>query len=333
MNNLIFNEETKQLHSNLDKSDKNMTDLTNNSQIEEINKIENHIQELFHISVPVLILEYNHTSLTSNLIKWDSEDLKEFFFNFGKIELFEVNGMTTIVLFKTFFEAYSAKEFLMSSNHISETSRTNFHIKWYTQDYESMVSELMKERIKRFTCGDIVENINMVMLNSSIDSNTQMYPSSLKIENYSTNSVEHYNNYTKFSLCPIGRKEFNEIMLGNKRRSAFTYANANNIPSAMTISNQTDGNGNEFESNGEKCFSNGKFTCKFWIQIESDIDFQVAQRLVGAKGCNIKRIIDFCSKGANGIYLADSVKLRLRGKGSGYKEGPYNRGRNINNYT
>lgn len=310
------------------KSNENqMTDFPNDTQIqEETNNLDKQIKEQFNIFVPILILEYNHTSLTSNLIKWDYEDLKEFFSNFGKVELFEVNGINAIILFDTFIDAFSAKEFLMSSNNINEIARANFRVKWYSQEYEEMVSELMKEKIKRFTCGDIVENINMVMLNNTIDANTQMYPSSLKTENYSTNSVEHYNLYTKFSLCPNGRKEFNEIMLGNKRRSV--VANANNVPSAMTMSNQPDGNENE--CNGEKCLSNGKFTSKFWIQIENDTDFQVAQRLVGAKGCNIKRIIDFCSKGTHGIYLNDSVKLRLRGKGSGYKEGPYYRGIFIN---
>jgi hypothetical protein len=37
----------------------------------------------------------------------------------------------------------------------------------------------------------------------------------------------------------------------------------------------------------------------------------------------MKRIVELCS---------DAVKLRLRGKGSGYKEGPYNRGNLIINF-
>lgn len=40
----------------------------------------------------------------------------------------------------------------------------------------------------------------------------------------------------------------------------------------------------------------------------------------------MKRIVDFCSRGPDGKYLNDAVKLRLRGRGSGYKEGPYNQG-------
>jgi hypothetical protein len=48
----------------------------------------------------------------------------------------------------------------------------------------------------------------------------------------------------------------------------------------------------------------------------------VARRLIGAKGCNMKRIIENCCKGANYDNMQDVVKLRLRGKGSGFKEGP-----------
>ena len=36
----------------------------------------------------------------------------------------------------------------------------------------------------------------------------------------------------------------------------------------------------------------------------------------------MKRIIETCCKGANYENIQDVVKLRLRGKGSGFKEGP-----------
>lgn len=40
----------------------------------------------------------------------------------------------------------------------------------------------------------------------------------------------------------------------------------------------------------------------------------------------MKRVVELCSKGPDGRFMNDAVKLRLRGHGSGYKEGPYNRG-------
>jgi len=53
-----------------------------------------------------------------------------------------------------------------------------------------------------------------------------------------------------------------------------------------------------------------KYTCRFLIGIENDKEFQVARRIIGAKGANMKRIVKM-----------SEAKLRLRGVGSGYFEG------------
>jgi len=53
-----------------------------------------------------------------------------------------------------------------------------------------------------------------------------------------------------------------------------------------------------------------KYTCRFLIGIENDKEFQVARRIIGAKGANMKRIVKMTE-----------AKLRLRGVGSGYFEG------------
>ena len=72
-----------------------------------------------------------------------------------------------------------------------------------------------------------------------------------------------------------------------------------------------------------------KYTCKYEIQIANDKDFQVARRIIGPKGYNMKRIIELCQKKCNNpqiIHQADFLKLRLRGYGSGFKEGPEKKG-------
>lgn len=53
-----------------------------------------------------------------------------------------------------------------------------------------------------------------------------------------------------------------------------------------------------------------KYTCRFLIGIENDKDFQVARRIIGSKGTNMKKIVK-----------TSDAKLRLRGIGSGYFEG------------
>ena len=60
----------------------------------------------------------------------------------------------------------------------------------------------------------------------------------------------------------------------------------------------------------------GKFTCKYEILIENEPEFQVASKLIGSNGYNMKKIRNECNS---------EVKLRLRGKGSGHKEGPQNK--------
>jgi hypothetical protein len=53
-----------------------------------------------------------------------------------------------------------------------------------------------------------------------------------------------------------------------------------------------------------------KYTCRFLIGIENDKEFQVARRIIGAKGANMKKVVK-----------TTEAKLRLRGAGSGYFEG------------
>ncbi len=59
-----------------------------------------------------------------------------------------------------------------------------------------------------------------------------------------------------------------------------------------------------------------KFVCNYEVQIENETTFRVTKRLIGNKGLALKRILfDSCNK--FGDY---TTKIRLRGKGSGYKE-------------
>eukprot|EP00826_Nyctotherus_ovalis_P054292 TRINITY_DN7100_c0_g3_i8.p1 TRINITY_DN7100_c0_g3~~TRINITY_DN7100_c0_g3_i8.p1 ORF type:complete len:328 (-),score=55.94 TRINITY_DN7100_c0_g3_i8:132-1115(-) len=64
-----------------------------------------------------------------------------------------------------------------------------------------------------------------------------------------------------------------------------------------------------------------KFTCRFEIQIENDSRYQISRRLIGPKGANMKRILRECSRGSR-LPIASIIKLRLRGRGSGFLEGP-----------
>jgi hypothetical protein len=75
-------------------------------------------------------------------------------------------------------------------------------------------------------------------------------------------------------------------------------------------------------------FALNKLTCRYEIQIENDKEFQVARRIIGSKGCNMKRVIECCNQPFKGdrTQQGELVKLRLRGRGSGFKEGPEKQG-------
>lgn len=105
----------------------------------------------------------------------------------------------------------------------------------------------------------------------------------------------------------------------NMMNQPFPYQNQNmnfNNNQQKPMNMQDQNNNNFYEEKS----TYGKFTCKFEILIPNDQEFQVVRRLIGSKGCNMKRIVDSCKSGDQ-----VGVKLRLRGRGSGYKEGPENK--------
>ena len=95
----------------------------------------------------------------------------------------------------------------------------------------------------------------------------------------------------------------------------------NNIMGMQMNNHQYNPNQKQFNQNIEEK-NYGKYTCKYEILIPNDKEFQVARRLIGSKGCNMKKILSECKINNN---VNDNIKLRLRGRGSGYKEGPQNK--------
>jgi len=123
----------------------------------------------------------------------------------------------------------------------------------------------------------------------------------------------------------FGNGQINPFMNGDVNYNLYYQQQQGFYPKQPWVYNPSNFNNsgyNTYVDNSEKS-SNGKYTCKFEIQIENDKEFQVARRIIGSKGFNMKRIVDICCQ-TNGIIL-DAVKLRLRGNGSGFKEGPNNR--------
>lgn len=65
-----------------------------------------------------------------------------------------------------------------------------------------------------------------------------------------------------------------------------------------------------------------KYTCRYDIAIEHSNAFPIAKKIIGSNGCNMKEILELSRTNSKGNEEdVDAIKLRLRGKGSGFKEG------------
>ena len=150
---------------------------------------------------------------------------------------------------------------------------------------------------------------NNININSQIMNNNQTYLQNLfnnlqianninnKIPINNINNINTINNINNFN---------NNIITNN---SYINQNNHNNQNSIIINHNSINQNNNYNNSNI------GKYICKYEILIPNEKDFRIAKRIIGSKGNNMKNIVD----------LVQGIKLRLRGKGSGFKEGPKNK--------
>jgi hypothetical protein len=247
-------------------------------------QIENLIQKQYNVFVPALVFEYRPTHNIREFCGWDYEDLSEFFSHFGDIELLEIYGKLSIVVFKKFLDAYSCKEFLQNTSNFKESEKDNFIIRWFTQEDEGHSSDIMRNKLKKYTPNQIVEYINSSnSWNNNSNYNNQMnygnYYNNYNNNNTSTTNEmfpaslnSQYNYYSTMALSPNAKAEFNSVI----NSSNFMQSNAFNMGSYQ-------GYEEDIKSASDKGLQNGKYTCKFEILIENDNEFQVARRLIGAK--------------------------------------------------
>ena len=158
-------------------------------------------------------------------------------------------------------------------------------------------------------------NNNLNNINNNFNNNNQ----NLNLINYLSNLNELSNNMAMPSSINI------PVFLNNQNN-----VDINNIKDVNNINNyqlnQNKNNIKQYINNNNQNIEEknyGRYTCKYRILIPNDKDFQIARRLIGSKGYNMKKIVNECCKNSNNNK--DNVKLRLRGKGSGFKEGIENK--------
>ena len=182
-----------------------------------------------------------------------------------------------------------------------------------------------------------MNNVNNVNLNNNINGFSNINGNNIngfyngKVNNININSQIMNNNQTYLQNL------FNNLQIANNINNKIPINNINNINTINNINNFNNNiitnnsyinqnnhnnqnsiiiNHNSINQNNNYKNSNiGKYICKYEILIPNEKDFRIAKRIIGSKGNNMKKIVD----------LVQGIKLRLRGKGSGFKEGPKNK--------
>ena len=185
--------------------------------------------------------------------------------------------------------------------------------------------------------------LNQININRNINSNNNFIPPNIITkydqinlnEQIKINDINNLsNNINQINTLSNCNDLQNNLMMqpSLNSQSIFMSPNQNSlgINNLMEMNSQMNNfqyspNLNQIQLNNEQNMEEknlGRFTCKYEILIPNDKNFQIARRLIGNKGCNMKNILNQCNTSNN---IKDSVKLRLRGRGSGYKEGPENK--------
>ena len=308
-------------------------------------KIELFIQQSENVTIPAIVFEY----LSKDNTDFEANDLRNFYEQFGEIEDFELNGKVSVVMFKLFFAANTCREFLQNEHNFKDNMKKDFMVRWFNlnEDSELIPEELRckYEQISQKNSVNLKQNILSISLNNM--NNNMMRNGNNMIQNNINlnNNYNIQNQYVQPNIMNnmnINNMNINNMNINNMNINNMNMINYNTpmniqnfymnnmIPNPQNIMNNNfnqniNMNNNNYinnhQNNEEKNY--GKYTCKYEILIPNDKEFQIARRLIGSKGCNMKKIIDECK--LLEPHSNDIVKLRLRGRGSGYKEGPQNK--------
>lgn len=203
----------------------------------------------------------------------------------------EVTGKVSVILFTTFFDANTTREFLQNNSNFKESEKNNFVARWYKLDDENLVSESLRKKITKYTNKFLEQHLKKMNIMGNMGKNLNMNGNQMNSYSPMNNMNMQYNSGNNFNnnntLQYKGGLNTNNTINGNESMEGFRNLNKNN--QNLYSSPQLNGMNNNFNSQLQnKKFEdnsniNGKFTCRFEIQIENDKDFQVARRLIGSK--------------------------------------------------
>ena len=177
---------------------------------------------------------------------------------------------------------------------------------------------------------NFINNIHLIqekniLNNNNVLNSTDLYNinNNINLNGFNNNNVNNFgimnnsNNFNNVNNINIVNKMNNinnlNININDNYNYNYRLINKNNF---SYNNNNINNNINHINKIEDKISS--KFICKYEILIENDQEFQISRKLIGSKGINMKKIINECHIKGD----IETLKLRLRGKGSGFKEGP-----------
>jgi hypothetical protein len=214
------------------------------------------------------------------------------------------------VLFKSFFDANTAREFLQNSSNFKESEKNNFTAKWFKNEDEKDFSDSFKSKIQlivqKYNENNLKQmqqsmNNNNNMLNAQQPNKYSFYPQNwqqnqMNMMNQQSNMLTNdqnmgyggnhnmnmNNNNNSNKSKNSNMQQYNGIY-GNMMGSGNLGGNNQNFNVSLANGRKNSSNSTADEDRKNQQQQNGKFTCRFEMQIENDKEFQVARRLIGAK--------------------------------------------------
>ena len=247
----------------------------------EYNKKNNIIKKMYNLIFPSIQIEYD-----SNKININKEILNKFFSDFGEIKYFYVFTNKILIFYKYYFSSILAFDTL--NENLNEKSNNNNNL-------ENIFYE------------EIEKNINLNLNNLIEISNEEKSNEKNQIFIQKNKEINLLNKILIWRAIMIN--------IIKTYKNFFNYNNNNNTLNINFTEIQNKKNKISFNTKQNSNYIL-KFVTNYQIQIENDEEFNVKERILGKNGFFLKKIIyESCTK-----FNDFSTKIRLRGKGSGYKE-------------
>ncbi len=185
---------------------------------------------------------------------------------------------------------------MQNGANFKESEKNNFRVRWLIGDDFNFLSEDFKVKLNKFSqkiydgngnnFGYNMNNMNMMSsgMNPNMNPNLNpMMPNMMQMNNLNSNGLNFQNSNNYYMMMNHQNDNKNRQTPSNSMTPVSNSQNSNQNTKKHTQNNSAKYEENEDKKQVSLATQNGKYTCRFEIQIENDKEFQVARRLIGAK--------------------------------------------------